>query len=79
VELRTGEVGIVISSRPQYRHLPQVLVLRDSEKNATTSRVIDLEQVAGAQVTEELIKNTLPNGSYGIRIEEYIRQGLTLL
>jgi HD-GYP domain-containing protein (c-di-GMP phosphodiesterase class II) len=81
VELRTGEIGIVIS-RQHYRHLPKVLILRDGDKQPTASRVVDLERVAAAADQgdkEELVKTTLPNGSYGIRIEEFIRQGLTLL
>ena len=80
VELGTGEVGIVISSKQLFRHLPKVMVLRDAEKKTTETRVVDLEQVAHADSSKkELIKTTLPNGSYGIRIEEYIRQGLRLL
>lgn len=79
VELRTGEVGIVISSQQKYRHLPKVLVLRDGEKNIVESRVVDLEIEAGADNKQELVKTTLPNGSYGIRIEEFIRQGLKLI
>jgi putative nucleotidyltransferase with HDIG domain len=76
VELHTGEVGIVVSTNYRHRHLPNVMVLRDADKQPVAERLANLERSAGAGEAQQLIKNVLPNGSHGIRVEEYIQKGL---
>jgi HD-GYP domain-containing protein (c-di-GMP phosphodiesterase class II) len=78
VALYTGEVGIVINTNHQHRHLPRVLVVLDSEKCPQPERVIDLERVAKEQDQAQPITDPLPNGSFGIRIETYIDRGLVM-
>lgn len=78
VELHSGEVGIVISTNYRHRHLPKVLVLRDPDKQSGSERVIALEKLATDVQSARLIKSVLPNGSHGIRVEDYIERGLTL-
>jgi HD-GYP domain-containing protein (c-di-GMP phosphodiesterase class II) len=78
VELRSGEAGIVISTNYRNRHLPKVLVLRDQKKMPQSERIFDLERIAKSDNNANLIKTVLPNGSLGIRIEEYIKKGLTI-
>lgn len=78
VELRSGEVGIVISTNYRHRHLPKVLVLLDNYKQRQPQRVLDLERIAKSEQRDQLIKTVLPNGAFGLRLENYIKQGLTL-
>lgn len=78
VELHTGEVGIVISTNHRHRHLPKVMLVRDAQKQPSQERILNLEKVASAGSADQLIKNVLPNGTHGIRVETYVEKGLTL-
>lgn len=78
VELHTGEMGIVISTNHRHRHLPKVMIVRNADKQPCPERVLNLEKVAAAGATEQLIKNVLPNGTHGIRVETYVEKGLAL-
>ena len=78
VELRTGEIGIVISTNHRHRHLPKVMVVRDAQKQPCSERVLNLEKFAAAGDSEQLIKSVLPNGTYTVRVETYVEKGLTL-
>lgn len=78
VELHSGEVGIVISTNHRHRHLPKVMIVRDANKLPSSERVLNLEKLAAAGTAEQLIKNVLPNGTHGIRVETYVEKGLAL-
>lgn len=78
VELHSGEVGIVISTNYRHRHLPKVMIVRDAQKQPCQERVLNLEKAAASGSTEQLIKNVLPNGTHGIRIESFVEKGLAL-
>ncbi|ARN76507.1 metal-dependent phosphohydrolase [Oceanicoccus sagamiensis] len=78
VELKNGQVGIVISTNYRHRHLPKVLLLRDENKMPKPESVLDLERYAKSQDQSVMIKTVIPNGSHGIRIESYIQKGLTI-
>jgi putative nucleotidyltransferase with HDIG domain len=78
VELCTGEVGIVISVNRNARQQPRVLVVCDREGQPLPERVVNLEQLAREHANTQPIVAALPNGTHGIRLEEYIRAGLTL-
>jgi len=78
VELHSGEIGLVISTNHRHRHLPKVLIVRDTEKQPTQERVIALEKMAADAQSARLIKSVLPNGSHGVRIEQYVERGLAL-
>ena len=78
VELRSGEAGIVIGTNYRHRHLPKVLILRDRNKLPQREQVMNLERVAASSNNANLIKTVLPNGTFGIRIEDYVKKGLTL-
>lgn len=78
VELHTGEVGIVISTNHRHRHLPKVMIVRDAQKQPCPERVLNLEKVAASGAAEQLIKNVLPNGTHGIRVETFVEKGLSL-
>ena len=78
VELKNEEVGIVISTNYRHRHLPKILLVRDTNKMPTPEKVINLEKMAGTKNNEYVIKTVIPNGNHGIRIEKYIKKGLTI-
>lgn len=78
VSLKNGMDGIVISTNYRHRHLPKVMVLRDSEKMPIRESVMNLEKFAQEGKQEYMIKTVIPNGSHGIRIEKYIEKGLTI-
>lgn len=78
VELHTGEVGIVISINHRHRHLPKVMIVRDVDKQPCSERVFNLEKIAAAGSADQLIKNVLPNGVHGIRVEAFVEKGLSL-
>ncbi len=79
VELLNGHVGIVISINERQRRMPKVLVVTDEEKNLKGERVIDLSCVANnAKGRGYLIKAVLPNGTLGIRVENYVKRGLRI-
>lgn len=78
VELRSGEVGIVIDTNLRHRHLPKVLLVMDADKKLCGERILNLERLSKAENQAQLIKTVLPNGAHGIRVEKYIEKGLQL-
>ena len=78
VELHSGEVGIIISTNYQHRHLPKVLVLLCRNKSQRPEKVVDLAKSAESSKRNDFIKNLLPNGAFGIRVESYVNNGLVL-
>ena len=78
VELKSGEAGIVISTNYRHRHLPKVLVLRDQNKMPMREKVFDLQKFANTSNHDHLIATVKPNGTHGIRLEQYIKKGLTV-
>ncbi|MFT7130984.1 MAG: HD-GYP domain-containing protein (c-di-GMP phosphodiesterase class II) [Gammaproteobacteria bacterium] len=78
VEVKSGHVGIVISTNYRNRQLPKILILRDANKMPQPEKVIDLESLSRSKNFDHLIKKVIPNGSHGIRIEQYIEKGLMI-
>jgi len=77
VELRNGQVGIVISTNYKNRRLPKVLMQLDANKQKCQSRIINLaDQKQQGHKQEHLIKDVLINGTYDIDINEHINKGL---
>jgi hypothetical protein len=57
-----------------------VLVVRDAEKQPCEERIIDLQRLSGQEGGAVwLIRDVMPNGTHGIRIEEYVRSGLQII
>jgi len=72
VELRNGMVGIVISAKQKFRHLPTVLVLRDENKQPVAERTLELHLTdSGGLGKDNLIKKVLTDGEYDICLENY--------
>jgi HD-GYP domain-containing protein (c-di-GMP phosphodiesterase class II) len=78
VELNNGEVGIVINTNYRNRHLPKVLIVRDKNKIPQAEKVLNLERFSKSPDQQYLIKTVLPNGLHGVRIEQFIKKGLTI-
>ncbi len=78
VELHNGELGIVVSTNHRHRHLPKVMIVRNAAKQPCQERVLNLEKVAASGAAEQLIKNVLPNGTHGVRVEAFVEKGLAL-
>jgi putative nucleotidyltransferase with HDIG domain len=77
VTLRNGYLGIVVSTNFRNRHLPAVLLVRDENQQPCEERVVELQKMSGRSDAQAwLIKEVVPNGTHGIRVEEYVRRGI---
>ena len=76
VEMIKGEIGIVLSNTTD-RQRPKVIMILNAIKDAAQQIVVDLSQMdVDSQNNVYQIKTTLPDGSYGINVEEFQRAGL---
>lgn len=80
VELYSGEVGIVIESNPQRRHLPKIILVRDADKNPLEKELVkDLQYIESGELPRRLlIKQVWCDGSFGISLRVYQQRGLVL-
>jgi hypothetical protein len=80
VEMTNGEAGIVIAANPKNRRRPQVILVRDAQKRLPEKhRVIDMSLgPADAQGAEYVIATEVPDGTYGIVLQQFIDDGLVL-
>lgn len=73
VELDSGEVAVVVSSRPNRKLQPLVEVVRDAHGHPCAPRIIDLAAPdAGGNDTAPKIRKALPDGIEGFDLESYI-------
>jgi hypothetical protein len=71
VELSNGYVGIVLSSQSKKRHLPNVKLVLDSDKNPIPEEFVDLLDVERGTVPREwLIHRVLKDGEYGVFLKD---------
>ncbi len=79
VELNNGMIGIVLNTNYRYRHLPKVILVRDTEKNSIKEKVINLANTEkGLLESDYLIKRVLVDGSHNVRLKDYREKGLQL-
>ena len=72
LELRNGMVGIVLTAHPKFRHLPTVILSTDVDKQAIDDKITDLSLTDSGKLDKGfLIKRTLPDGSFGVSLENY--------
>ena len=72
VELRNGMVGIVLSGRRKFRHLPTIIILRDADKQAIDEKTADLYLTDSGELDKGyLIRRSLPDGSFDVKLEDY--------
>ncbi len=80
VELFSGEVAIVIETNQRMRHLPKVIIILDSNKELLKKeKVADLSAIEDGTLPKRyLIKQVWRDGSFGIQLREYQKNGLIL-
>lgn len=77
VQLVNDATGIVISTNFRNRHLPRLLLVRDEGHVPCEEKILDLEKFVGQRDKEGfLIRSVVPNGTHGVRVEDYVRRGL---
>ncbi|MEE4660630.1 MAG: DUF3391 domain-containing protein [Halieaceae bacterium] len=79
VELVDGSIGLVVSQNFKARRLPNILRVRGPDKAPCAERILNLDQMQReGRGRDSLVKDVLPNGSHGVRLEDYIKKGLRL-
>lgn len=79
VELANGMVGIVFDTNLHYRHLPKVLVVRDSDKQPCREKVIILANTEKGTLDKSfLIQRVITDGSFGVTLQDYKDKGLQI-
>lgn len=71
-ELTTGEIAIVLPTPQANNNSPNVLVVRDQDKQVCAKRRLDLSQNPKTQSGQVIaIKHLLSDGSFGIQLSHY--------
>ncbi|WP_372995001.1 HD-GYP domain-containing protein [Marinobacter sp.] len=80
VEMKSGEVAIVIASNPRNRRKPKVMLVRDEKKQRPAKyRLLDLSRTPRNSAGEPFeIAKEVPDGTYGIVLQRFIDNGLPL-
>jgi len=77
VELINGLVGIVLQTNQKYRHLPQIIVIKNLNGDLDKEKIIDLGEVQTKVLDKTyLIKRSLVDGEYGIHLMDYKERGI---
>lgn len=78
-ELSTGEIALVLPSPLEQRNSPNVLVIRDKDKNPCEERRINLDEHHEDNKGQRLkIKHLLSDDAFGIDLAKYHEQGSIL-
>lgn len=80
VELYTGEIGIVIETNQNMRHLPRVMVVLDEhQQQKVQPKVINLANIEEGDMSQDyLIKHVWADGHLGVYLKTYQEHGLLL-
>lgn len=77
VELNNGEIGIILSCERNNKLRPTILIVRNSEKQYCSERVIDLSKDLKDPSGQPLrVKHIFTDGAFGVRLEVYKNKGL---
>ena len=71
VELRSGEIAVVVEVNPKHKLKPKVMLLLDEHKQRQPLQLVDLLLVDGIKAPERTIKNVIRAEQYGIDFNEY--------
>jgi putative nucleotidyltransferase with HDIG domain len=75
VELNSGEVALIVTVHPGKKLKPRIEILMDASKTLVTPRIVDL---ANPATDEQLaISHPLPDGAFGISLEQRVQQLIT--
>ncbi len=76
IEMKNGEVGVVIEANLNNKTKPKILMLMDAEKNFIDSRILELAKNPADKNGEPYrIHKVLRKGEYGIDLYEFNQQG----
>lgn len=80
VELYNGEIGIVVETNPKRRHLPRVVLVLDKDHvKKEKYKIADLSHIEEGDLPRDyLIKQVLPDGSFGVFLRKYQEEGILL-
>lgn len=79
VELVDGSIGLVVSQNFKARRLPNILRVLGPDKQPCKERILNLDQLQReGRGRDSLVADVLPNGSHGVRLEDFIKKGLRL-
>lgn len=80
VELKTGEIAIVLASNPKNRRKPRIMLVRTTDKKRIPKyAMLDLDlhpKTDGGELFA--ISKELPDGTFGVFIQRFIENGLVL-
>jgi hypothetical protein len=72
VELKSGEIAVVVEVNPKHKLKPKVMLLLDEHKQRQPLQLVDLLLVDDIQTPERsTIKNVVRAEQYGIDLNEY--------
>ena len=73
VEMKTGEVGIVIGASNPKENKPRLLIVTDRMKNTGTQHIIDLAKESNNAKGEKYqIRELLVDGDFGVNLKRYL-------
>ena len=73
VEMKTGEVGIVIKNRVEHPIKPRIMLITDEKKQEGFNKIIDLlDTVVHSSGSLYRLQSVLENKALGLRIEKYL-------
>lgn len=77
VEMKSGEVGVVIKSNAANKTRPKVLILLDADKQSCEETVIDLQDDSILNSNQEpyRISRVLRTGDFGLSLNEIYKRG----
>jgi len=80
VELKTGEIAIVLASNPKNRRKPRIMLVRTADKKRIPKyAMLDLDLHPKTDSGELFaISKELPDGTFGVFIQRFIENGLVL-
>jgi len=76
VEMKNGEVGVVIAANPKNKTKPKVLMLMNKAKQFCDKFILELDQNPVDSAGEQYrVLKVLPKGEYGLDLYEFNQQG----
>ncbi len=77
VELVNGHLALVLATNSHSKHLPKVIVIRDSQHEECKQRILSLSETGDGTLDKGfLINKVIPDGTHGIYLKDFIEQGL---
>lgn len=79
VELKNGQVAIVLAANLKFSRLPRVITVLGADKKPCKERIYDLAKINSGELADDfLISKTLVDGSHGVYLRKYKEKGLVI-